>query len=1067
MEPKEFLKKLHPDQFSDSKIKENVTCSRELLDFHLSKLSEKNKHFDFEDFIRRLLEREVCPNLIEETGPAGGGDGKVDTENYPVAENLQEFWLNGLNKENERWAFAISLKTDWKTKCDGDIKKIINTQRGYTKIFFITNQSIKNDIREKYQDNKRQETGIEIIVLDKTWILDRALKVENVSLLKIIGIGQVLKEKKLGENDYKRQLRIEEIDEKLKKYATSGTVNQEVIDLAIETAMLSIEMEDSEDIVNTKFQRALRFAKKKSNVVAERKILYEIAWYSHWRINDKEQFEEHYSKYEEEVIKDKKIEEIEKLVNLWTLFYTTNNGDADKVKDRTEKLLKLLEEKLNSKSRVTYLKARTKICIMKITLQQDVDEQFKIIKEIINEAIKFKEYDFVQLAKMIEVLLPIYNSNKYYNELYELITENLKERKGEVQKAEMYLKKSKILSKEEQHYEAIKVLGKCLNLLYKEESNGKLAEAYVNIGANYEAIGLKYAAKNYYIAAVAMFIDIFLKEDYLDSFSLKILKELMNIEIEQGNVENAIEWIEISNILTAVLIDKNIEIDIKGEEEFFLKIDAIISMMILKTKKYNFKDMERIIAKCRRVYLTMSEVMAKYVIGLYDKDILKECNNDSKAVDAIIKETYEASHNQNLTEPKYIDNNETCIESFLMGFRIKIYINGSKLSYRFGEYIMSLVEDTFATMYSYKTIMRNDIIIVLNEGKGEFDFDYSFDGIETYTIKLNGLNINDISIQQQKEISNNLYKLLANILAVNFIYDNFEETIKALFENEKSFERAINHTSSLYTLNKIFGSEEEYEIEHLDIKRDNEWYKNVVLEKEKSKEESTNISISDKEVIYEKPEDISWKNVSHSKIYTSNMIKCAHWDLAKWKAVLFVTDPENKYFGKIGFAFENIDGAKLVFEDLISYATKDDKEGKIIVSFIKCINQNRKYDYRVMITDKIEIPNGREYQIIIPMARFHNMNCENNINLSRIENLLKNNPNANLSIFPAVIKSNTVEPLWEYEIKMKSISIKDAYTISKNDVESRVIMKDDNPFISSESDNSPIKELLELKKKFE
>lgn len=91
MEPRDLLKKLHPNQFSDSKIVDKVECPREILDFHLSRLSEQNKHFDFEEFIRKLLEREVCPNLIEETGLAGGGDGEVDTENYSVAKDIQEF----------------------------------------------------------------------------------------------------------------------------------------------------------------------------------------------------------------------------------------------------------------------------------------------------------------------------------------------------------------------------------------------------------------------------------------------------------------------------------------------------------------------------------------------------------------------------------------------------------------------------------------------------------------------------------------------------------------------------------------------------------------------------------------------------------------------------------------------------------------------------------------------------------------------------------------------------------------------------------------------------------------
>lgn len=345
MEPRDLLKKFHPNQFSDSKIIDKIECPRELLNFHLSQLSEKNKHFDFEEFVRKLLEREVCSNLIEETGPAGGGDGKVDTENYPVSTDIQEFWWYGLNGANDKWAFAISLRKDWKSKCDKDIEKIVNTNRGYTKIFFITNQPIKNDKRLEYQDNKSKETGIDITIFDKTWILDKALNDKNLDLLKIINVTQPLKEKQIGPNDLKKQRRIEEIEKKLQEYSSKKIINQDVIDLSTESAILSRDLEDEETIVVGKFQRALRFAREQNNIMAERNILYDLAWYYNWWINDDVNFEKYYEKYQEEVIKDKKIEEILNLANLWTLAFTRKNRNKELVKDKTDTLLNLLDEK--------------------------------------------------------------------------------------------------------------------------------------------------------------------------------------------------------------------------------------------------------------------------------------------------------------------------------------------------------------------------------------------------------------------------------------------------------------------------------------------------------------------------------------------------------------------------------------------------------------------------------------------------------------------------------------------------------------------------------------------------
>lgn len=1035
MEPRDLLKKLHPNQFSDSKIVDKVECPREILDFHLSRLSEQNKHFDFEEFIRKLLEREVCPNLIEETGPAGGGDGKVDTENYPVAKDIQEFWWYGLNGKNDRWAFAISLRKSWKSKCDGDIKKIIDTKRGYTKIFFITNQSIKNDKRLEYQDNKSRETGLDITILDKTWILDKALHEKNLDLLKLINISQPIKEKEIGPNDLKKQRRVEEIEKKLQDYSSKKKINQEVIDLSIESAIISRDLEEDEVVVVGKFERALRLAKTKKNIVAQRKILYDLAWYYHWWLNDDINFEKYYEEYQSEVIKDKSIEEILNLANLWTLEYTRKNGDKDTVKNKTETLLYLLREKEESQSRVTQLEAKTRICIIKITLEESIDRQFDDLINIVKEATKFKEYDFIVLAKMIEILLPVYNGNKKYDQLYELIIDKLTNRKGEIQRAEMYLKKSKLLSSSGKHYDAISILGKCLTLLYKEETNGKLVEAYINIGANFESVGLLYVAKNYYIAAITLFIDLYFKEGNLDLFSIKIINRIIDLEIQFGNIEHAIQWISIKNIFFSILVDKNEEFNQETEGEFLLQRDALLSSQILRTKFEDFKILDKIIYECSNNDLIISEVMAKYVLGEYDNRLLEECNGDKNKVDKQIEDFYIASLNQRLPIPIYYNGKENKVNSMLAGNKLKIYYTSTDLMHKFAEFIMALLENTFATIHKHNTYMRGDIIIQLQEkDSGAFDVSYSFDGIDTYTITLNSFDMYDLSIENHQIITDMLFKLLANILAVNFIYKDYEKTFKEIFEDEKAFERSLNHTNSLYNLNKIFGMEEEKDIPVNSISRTKEWYSDIEITN--AEKETVDPFDDKKNIEYGVPENNPFENISHSNIYSSGLIKCNHWDVAKWKGVVYLGDLINNKFIKIGFLFENEEGAKRVFQDLIDYASKEDKEGKIILSFIKGISKSDIYDYRVMITGKVKVPKGITKNILINNAtRFHQMNCKDDKNIKILEEIIKKGNNPKITLLPMIATDEEIIPLWDYEIVLKNVNIKHAYEIGKGDLE--------------------------------
>ena len=110
--PRAFLESRRPERFSDSTFTDERTLDRQLLDYRLETLTSRGQETDFERFARRLAEREVCPNLLPQTGPTGGGDSKVDSETFPVAESLALAWLVGLNAgaAHERWAFAFSAK---------------------------------------------------------------------------------------------------------------------------------------------------------------------------------------------------------------------------------------------------------------------------------------------------------------------------------------------------------------------------------------------------------------------------------------------------------------------------------------------------------------------------------------------------------------------------------------------------------------------------------------------------------------------------------------------------------------------------------------------------------------------------------------------------------------------------------------------------------------------------------------------------------------------------------------------------------------------------------------------
>lgn len=110
---RERFKEMHPEQFSDSKIVKKGQLDRTFLDFYLDSLTSRNMERQFEQFCRHIAENEICPNLLPQTGPTGGGDSKVDSETYPVSEYLSELWVSGDESglaSTERWHLHLVQK---------------------------------------------------------------------------------------------------------------------------------------------------------------------------------------------------------------------------------------------------------------------------------------------------------------------------------------------------------------------------------------------------------------------------------------------------------------------------------------------------------------------------------------------------------------------------------------------------------------------------------------------------------------------------------------------------------------------------------------------------------------------------------------------------------------------------------------------------------------------------------------------------------------------------------------------------------------------------------------------
>lgn len=271
----EMSKETHTKQSFDSKFSQNEKLAWNFLDYYLSTLTTKGLENAFEKFCIRIVEEEICPNLLPHTGPTGGGDSKVDSETYPVSEMIYENWYYGYDKRaaSERWAFAISAKNDWRAKIKSDVEKIAkvnqNEKRGYTKIFFMSNQCVPDKKRAVTEDELRNIYELDIRILDRTWLLERALKNErNIDItIECFGLSNILGLHKKLEVYIANSQYVDCFRETLFLHKRKGETRVNLINLFVMPKYKEHVLVDLDDAENDLENRISRFVRCDSQVM--------------------------------------------------------------------------------------------------------------------------------------------------------------------------------------------------------------------------------------------------------------------------------------------------------------------------------------------------------------------------------------------------------------------------------------------------------------------------------------------------------------------------------------------------------------------------------------------------------------------------------------------------------------------------------------------------------------------------------------------------------------------------------------------------------------------------------
>jgi len=514
--PSQFMRRIRPEYYSDTNDRSSYVLDGPTLSFQLDTITDRNQTQDFELFCRKLCERVICPNLRPQTGPEGGGDSKVDSETYPVSDEISQTYIGHLNAARERWAFAFSAKKAWAEKVRKDVQGIIGTGRKYDRIVCITSRPARSKRRAQLEDELIAAHGIPVTIHDRSWIAKEIIEGDRKDIAyNYLGVGRKNTDSlRLGPTDYSRTQQLADAEAALSDpEAFAGLAIQRASEALI-AAKLSRGLERPRTEIDGQFLRAIRFAKDGGTFRQQLEVRYEHLWTAIWWFDDLSLANDSYDDLAAFALKSESAKNIEFPCNLMQAFASAvihGHLTREEVKfdERTSALVAALGEMSENRDRPNNrVEARIVVLMLKITIEllnqnpSALPEIWKSFSEVLVDARGLGEFDAERFIKLVDVTGMVAGSDPSYGQLVEDLATFVSERKSEGEGALILLSRARRLDTSK-HFEIIRLVGKAVVQLSKREYVGSFIEGLHLLTIAYRSAGLLWAARASCVFAAA------------------------------------------------------------------------------------------------------------------------------------------------------------------------------------------------------------------------------------------------------------------------------------------------------------------------------------------------------------------------------------------------------------------------------------------------------------------------------------------------------------------------------------------------------------------------------------
>ena len=1078
--PRELMRGRHPDLFSDSVVEARPVLARPVFDHHLDTLTARKGEYQFEHFCRLIAEKEICPNLRTQTGPTGGGDSKVDTENFPVAKELSErWWIGEPAGGSERWAFAFSAKKKWKPKLEADVESVLSTKRDYKRIYFFTNQLVSDKLRASTEDVLTKSAGIPVHIMDRNWLTDRVYRNGHLGLaISALQIEEASHQNRvrLGPEAPRRKADWEELDAQISAPSRYEGVRYQLAEDCVRAAILARGLDKPRVEIEGRFSMGDRIARELGIPSQLLRVAYRRAWTAHWWFEDFDEFLIHYDEVERHAAGSSEAEDQERLLNLNQLLFTLERrnllpANRSRAAERRQALvahLKTLEADEARPNNALFARMlRTFVNLTGMVVEggsQALSAVLVDLKEIAEASKHLGQFPFDSLFRMVHEMSELFDTPEF-DSLYELVVDVQRRRVSDGEAGESFRARGRQKLRNEKPYEAIRWLGRAEELFVKEEYQSQLISTLLDSSYAYEKAGLLWAARNKLIVSIERAFRIFQAEGEIPRIAHHCLRRLTWIEMQLGRIPQTLQAIDWTQLCEGLLKSTGRSENQSAQETMLLQ--AALGIHFLNVPFSRISTLEQLPDVLARLELGMPRLAVLYALG-HEKRVNDEGFAELPKNTNDMLEFFECWQDQPAREdlpgePSLNEGPRTLVRSIILGAEFVIDCPNDVASIGVAESLLGAMEAFMATSdeadvlpHAEKTVIRVHKVKEKIAGPS-FAWLDNVSGVHAEVVT--GESVDFQNKEELTQFTNFLCDTTLTIAARQFIIRDPKAWMKKVAGEERGLARAAMLGNLVAIERNLFGSDVKVRLtdwvcgndKPYDCLRNKHWRPNRPVAKRDDHKEPIKLGDGPPP---EKLMDTSQRKHTQRKVLSP--IDIPVWDKAGWGGTCYGWDDRQPPF--MGLMFKNLGAGRRIFTDWQARWSREEPEDALRVTIVTGIYKTNPHHYAVVIGPNInlvmtDVRSGNTFSMVSRINRMTPATSENLTNFLKVFN--KFNAFFLMPVQLPHSAQSRLEIEFDLALLKRHLHIRPAWQIGENDHDI-VALDDEDPFIPDGVVDAPV-----------